>query len=88
MSMTSHRLSVASDVGVKDVTVAVAIGQSIGASAADPDLVNGTILGYHPSTNQDAGVDHIVLGENGAVTVTLRSQATAENVFGVSVLRR
>ena len=71
----------------KSVTVNVAVGETAGASAADPDLVGGVILGIVPAGNQDQLIDNVAVGGDGAVTVTLAAAATAQNNSKVTVLR-
>lgn len=71
----------------KVVSITVNSGQSSGSSSADPELVGGTIIGYHPAGNQDQHVDNIAVGSTGAVTVTLAANATANNSFKVIVLK-
>jgi len=70
---------------IKTVSVSVSAGATSGTSAADSDLVGGTILGYYPAGNQDQLVDNITLGADGKVTITLAAAATAENKFKVVV---
>lgn len=70
---------------IKAVTVNVAVGQTSGASAADPDCVGGKVVGVVPAGNQDQFIDNVAIGEDGAVTVTLAAAATAENNFKVNV---
>lgn len=71
----------------KSVAVTVALGAASGASAADADLEDGAIVGYYPTGNQDQHVDNVALGADGAVTITLAANATADNTFNVVVLR-
>ena len=71
----------------KSVAVTVSTGNSSGSSSNDADLVGGEILGIYPTSNQDQFVDSVALDVNGAVTVTLAANATADNVFKVVVLR-
>lgn len=74
-------------VAYTSVTVTVNATASTGSSAANPALVGGTILGFHPAGNQDVFVDNVVLNGDGSVTVTLGAAAVANNVFRVVVLR-
>jgi hypothetical protein len=76
-----------SKVSYKSVAVLVTNGTPTGASAADPDLVGGEILGVYPTSNQDQLIDSVVLGGDGAIAVTLATNATATNFFKVVVLR-
>jgi len=71
---------------VKTVAVTVAAAATSGSSAADSDLVGGTILGHYSTGNQDQFVDNVVLNADGSVTVTLAAAATADNTFNVVVL--
>ena len=76
------------DLQFKLVAVSVTAAASSGASAADPELVNGTIMGIVPSGNQDQFVDNVaVTAASGVVTVTLAAAATADNTFNVTVWR-
>lgn len=70
----------------KAVAVTVEDTETAGSSAADSDLEDGTILGWHPTGNMDQLPDNIALGGDGAVTVTLAAAATADNTFNVIVL--
>jgi hypothetical protein len=73
---------------IKTVAVTVTTGQTVGASSADSTLVNGVIVGYYPTSNQDQFVDSVALAATtGIVTVTLAAGATAGNVFAVTVLK-
>ena len=73
--------------GYKSVSVTVAAGDTSGSSSADSDLVDGEILGYYPTGNQDQLVDSVVLNADGSVTITLASAATADNTFKVVVIK-
>ena len=75
------------EVGYKSIAVTVTTGQASGSSAADPDLVDGDILGIYSTGNQDQYVDNVVLNGDGSVTVTLAAAATADNAFKVVVLK-
>lgn len=72
---------------IKVVNITVGAGTSSASSSADNELVGGTVLGYIATSNQDQFVDSIVLNVNGSVTITLAANATANNVFAVSVKR-
>ena len=72
---------------IKSVAVTVAATQTSGSSAADPDLVNGVVLGMHPTGNQDQYVDNVALNADGSVTITLAATATANNTFKVIVAK-
>ncbi len=72
---------------VELVAVTVSAAAASGVSAANPALVGGKILGAYATSNQDQFVDSIAIGATGIVTVTLAANATADNVFAVSVLR-
>ena len=78
---------VVEDLQFKKVAVTVSAASSTGSSAADTDLVGGTIMGILPSSNQDQFVDDVTIAADGAVTVTLAANATADNVFDVTVWR-
>ena len=82
---TPGKVAVADEVTIKTVEVTVTAGQVTGASAVDPDLVDGEIIGIISATNQDQFIDDVALGAGGAVTVTLGAAATADNVFTVAV---
>jgi len=69
------------------VAVTVAGAATVGASAPDATLVGGEILGFYPTGNQDQFVDSVVLGVDGAVTITLAANATVDNTFNVVVLK-
>lgn len=72
---------------VKDVAITVAALATSGVSSADRELVNGIILGYYPTANQDQLVDNIALtAATGVVTVTLAAGATGINYFTVVVM--
>lgn len=73
---------------MKAVAVTVASGAASGVSAADIELINGVIVGYYPTSNQDQFVDSVALGATGIVTVTLAANATADNVFDVNIMVR
>jgi len=74
---------------LKTVAVTVAQSASSGVSSADPEIVNGTIVGYYPTSNQDQLVDSIAIAAaTGVITVTLAAAATAANVFAVVVMVR
>jgi hypothetical protein len=75
------------DLQFKTVAITVAAAATTGVSAADPDLVAGTIMGIVPTGNQDQFVDDIAVGATGVVTVTLAAAATADNTFNVTVWR-
>ena len=78
----------AGKVAYKATTVSVAMGAGSGASASDPDLAGGVLLGCHPSSNQDQHVDNIALNSStGAITVTLAANATAANQFRCITLK-
>lgn len=72
---------------VKAVDVTISTGNATGSSAADPDLVNGLIIGHYPTGNQDQFVDSVVLNGDGSITITLAANATADNTFKVIVSR-
>lgn len=74
-------------VSYTSVAVSVAAAATSGASVADATLVGGEILGVYPTGNQDQLVDNVVLGADGAVTVTLAAAATAANTFKVVVIK-
>ena len=85
-SLTVQQL-VVGDLQFKKVAVTVNAAASTGSSANDTDLIGGTIMGILPSSNQDQFVDDVTIDANGAVTVTLAANATANNVFDVTVWR-
>ena len=69
------------------VPITVVAGATSGSSPADASLVDGEILGYYPTGNQDQFVDSIALGADGSVTITLAAAATANNTFNVIILK-
>ena len=71
---------------MKTVAVTVAMGAGSGSSAADADLVGGALVGIYPTANQDQFVQSVILNADGSITVTLVANATATNVFAVTVL--
>jgi len=73
--------------GYKRVAVTVAAGATSGSSPADSELVDGEIIGYYSTGNQDQLVDNVALGADGSVTVTLAAAATADNTFNVLVAK-
>jgi hypothetical protein len=74
---------------LKTVAVAVLMTATVGVSAGDRELLNGVILGYYPTGNQDQLVDSITItATTGVVTVTLAAAATAHNLFNVVVMVR
>jgi len=78
---------VVGDLQYKLVAVTVSAAASSGQSAADPDLVGGTIMGIVPTGNQDQFVDDVTLAVDGKVAVVLAVAATADNTFNVTVWR-
>jgi len=78
---------VVGDLQFKLVAVTVSAAAASGVSAADPDLVGGSIMGIVPSGNQDQFVDNVTVSATGVVTVTLAANATANNTFNVTVWR-
>lgn len=82
---TDGKVALADEVAVKQVAITVSTGGATGASAADPDLVGGKVVGVANDTNQDQFIDNIALGGDGAVTVTLAANATGDNKFKVAV---
>lgn len=72
---------------VELVAVTVLAAAATGVSVADPALVGGKILGNYATSNQDQFVDSVAIDSVGVITVTLAANATANNVFAVSVLR-
>lgn len=75
------------DLPFKLVAITVTAASASGVSAADPDLVGGTIVGIVPTGNQDQFVDDVTVSATGVVTVTLAANATANNTFNVAVWR-
>lgn len=84
---TAGYVALADEGILKTISVTVADGSTSGASAADADLVGGTVIGIVPSSNNDQFVDDSAVGTNGAITITLAAAATADNVFDVTVLK-
>lgn len=54
--------------------------------AANPRLVNATLLGMYPVGNQDQLVDSITLAADGSLTVVLAAAATAANAFNITAI--
>lgn len=69
------------------VAITVSAASATGSSSADTTLVGGTIIGILPTGNQDQFVDNVAIAGDGAVTVTLAANATADNTFNVMVER-
>ncbi|MCP4259096.1 MAG: DUF2190 family protein [Planctomycetes bacterium] len=67
------------------VAVTVSAASATGSSSADTSLIGGTIIGILPTGNQDQFVDNVTIAGDGAVTVTLAANATADNTFNVMV---
>jgi hypothetical protein len=67
--------------------ITVLANGTVGASAAAPELIGGKVLGVVSTSNEDQLIDSVVLGADGAVTITLAAAATADNKFKVSVLK-
>lgn len=84
---TAGKVKEATEGDVKNVAVTVSIGQTAGASAADPTLVGATVVGFAGTSNQDQLIDSIAVEATGAITVTLAAAATANNVFDVAILK-
>ena len=84
---TAGKVALADEGAIKTVSITVATGGKTGSSAADPDLVGGIEIGVVSDTNQDQLVDNVAIGADGAVTVTLAANATADNKFDVAVLK-
>ncbi len=85
---TDGKIAMADEAFIKKTaTITVATGQPSGASAADPDLVGGSILGWEPDTNQDQYIDDMTLGGDGSITITLAGNATADNKYKVAVMK-
>ena len=85
-SLTVQQLAVG-DLQFKNVAVTVSAAAGSGSSANDTDLIGGTIMGIVPTGNQDQFVDDVTIDANGAVTVTLAANATANNTYNVTVWR-
>ena len=77
----------ASKVGYKVVQVTVAAGATSGSSAADSELVGGTIIGVYPAGNQDQFITNVTLNTDGSITITLAAAASSDNIFNVIVLK-
>lgn len=75
------------DLQFKKVAVTVSAAAASGSSSADAELEGGTIIGIVPVGNQDQFIDNVTIAANGAVTVTLAANATANNDFEVAVWR-
>ena len=75
------------------VTVQFGVGSfSTVSSAADPQLVNGQVIGVTPSGGQGGTAPgwprSVILQADGSVTVTLYAATSAQPAYQVSVLRR
>lgn len=70
---------------IVSVAVTVSAASSSGSSAADASLVGGKVVGILPTGNQDQFVDNVAIAGDGAITVTLAANATADNTFNVMV---
>lgn len=75
------------DLQFKKVAVTVSAASASGSSSADAELEGGSIMGVVPAGNQDQFIDNATIAANGAVTVTLAANATANNDFEVTVWR-
>jgi len=74
---------------LKTVAVTVAQNATSGVSAADKEIIDGTIVGYYPTSNQDQFVDSVAITvATGVITVTLAATATAINYYAVVVMVR
>jgi hypothetical protein len=84
---TAGNIKAATEGEIKCVAVTVLINQPTGASAADPTLIGGTVIGTVGTGNQDRYVDDVTIGADGAITITLSGNATAQNTYTVAVLK-
>ncbi|MFH1232168.1 MAG: hypothetical protein V1709_11810 [Planctomycetota bacterium] len=73
--------------GYKVVGVVVLQGQYNGDSVADPDLVNGQILGFYPTNQRSGEIQIIALNIYGSIRITLLAPALYDSRFSVVVLR-
>ena len=74
---------------LKQVAVTVSTGDTVGTSSADPEIVNGEIVGFYPTANWDQLIDSIAItAATGVITVTLAAGATADNNFTVMVMKK
>lgn len=70
---------------IQQVEITVALGATSGASAASPALVGADVIGFFPVSGNDQPVKSIVVGGDGAVTLTTADAETAQAVFKVSL---
>lgn len=68
------------------VSVNVASGSNTGSSAANSNIKGGVIIGCNPTSNADSVQSIVLNNTTGAITVTLKANATAADSFTVSVL--
>jgi hypothetical protein len=71
---------------MKQVSITVAMGAATGSSAADPDLVDGIILGVYPVSGNDQVMADVTVNANGSVTINTAAVETAATVFYVNVI--
>ena len=69
----------------KEITVAT--GSSTGESEVDETLIEGEILGYYPTGNQDRTVIKVEITVELKVKITLSDNAIADNTFNVVILK-
>lgn len=67
---------------VKDITIA--LGAATGSSAADPDWIGATVKGCFALSGNDQAQKSVSVAGDGAVTVTVGGNETAEAVFRVT----
>lgn len=74
---------------VNYVTLPVIVAPMATTGESDPDgtIVNGEILGYYPTGNQDAFVTNVEITADAKAKITLASAATAPNTFNVVILK-
>jgi predicted RecA/RadA family phage recombinase len=71
---------------IETKVVTITAGNPSGATANDADWVGGTPIGCVPTALNDQIIKSVAIDGNGALTVTLDANSTAESTFNVSVV--
>ena len=66
--------------------VTVGAGTDTVVHTADATIIGGTIIGFHPLA-QDQIIESINLNVSGEILISLKANATADNIFNVHVLK-
>ena len=82
--MLSQKLN-RTDIECKDITVALG-SATPAATAADPDWVSAYYLSASPVSNADQVVASVTIAGDGAVTLVLAANSTAESVYRVCAI--